>query len=414
MSSAGLILWGKGGGAPPAPDYTGAAEATGAASEKVATQQTYANRPNQYSPFGATTWQPGQTIDPGTGQPVTSWDQISQLNPQAQAALDSQLALTRGKSDLAQNFMGRVAQDYSQPYDWSNLPGMSQAPQAYAMQGQLDPTTQSTNEAAFADQRNQYTQAAMDYMRPEFNFQEEQVRTRLANQGLTPGSEAYNRELGRLHDAQSAQQWNAVKAGGEEQLRMQQMLLGQQGQAFGQQQAAGQFYNQGAGQQFGQDLQSASFQNALRQQAIAEQAQQRGMSLNEMNALLTGQQVSPTQMPSFTGAQMGQGTNYLGAAQATGNYGLSAAAQQAAAQQAEMQGYGSLAGMAMMAAYMSDARLKSNVVRVGTHPRGIGIYEYDILGQRERGVMAQELMLVAPELVHKLPNGYLMVNYGAL
>jgi hypothetical protein len=62
----------------------------------------------------------------------------------------------------------------------------------------------------------------------------------------------------------------------------------------------------------------------------------------------------------------------------------------------------------------SDARLKSNVVQIGVHPRGIGVYEYDIFGRRERGVMAQELLAVAPELVHTHPSGFMMVNYGGL
>jgi hypothetical protein len=62
----------------------------------------------------------------------------------------------------------------------------------------------------------------------------------------------------------------------------------------------------------------------------------------------------------------------------------------------------------------SDRRLKSNIVRVGTHPLGIGIYEYDIRGRRERGVMAQELLLVMPSAVAVDADGYYMVNYGAL
>jgi hypothetical protein len=62
----------------------------------------------------------------------------------------------------------------------------------------------------------------------------------------------------------------------------------------------------------------------------------------------------------------------------------------------------------------SDRRLKSNIVRVGTHPLGIGIYEYDIRGRRERGVMAQELLPVMPSAVAVDADGYYMVNYGAL
>ena len=62
----------------------------------------------------------------------------------------------------------------------------------------------------------------------------------------------------------------------------------------------------------------------------------------------------------------------------------------------------------------SDRRLKSNIVRVGTHPLGIGIYEYDIFGERQRGVMADEVLKVMPEAVMTADNGYMMVNYGML
>jgi hypothetical protein len=62
----------------------------------------------------------------------------------------------------------------------------------------------------------------------------------------------------------------------------------------------------------------------------------------------------------------------------------------------------------------SDIRLKSKIVRVDTHPLGIGIYEYDIDGRRERGVIAQEVERVLPSAVIEDSNGYKMVDYGAL
>jgi len=62
----------------------------------------------------------------------------------------------------------------------------------------------------------------------------------------------------------------------------------------------------------------------------------------------------------------------------------------------------------------SDSRLKEDVVRVGTGPLGIGVYEYDIFGKRERGVMAQEVERVIPEAVVTTPSGYKMVRYDLI
>jgi hypothetical protein len=78
-------------------------------------------------------------------------------------------------------------------------------------------------------------------------------------------------------------------------------------------------------------------------------------------------------------------------------------------------GAADLIGLGLTAAsFFSDSRLKSNIVRVGTHALGIGIYEYDKFGMRERGVMAQEVEQVKPEAVTKHSSGYKMVDYSQL
>lgn len=62
----------------------------------------------------------------------------------------------------------------------------------------------------------------------------------------------------------------------------------------------------------------------------------------------------------------------------------------------------------------SDRRLKSNINRIGTHPLGIGIYEYDIFGKHDIGVMADEVEAVLPSAVTTHSSGYKMVDYGKL
>lgn len=70
-------------------------------------------------------------------------------------------------------------------------------------------------------------------------------------------------------------------------------------------------------------------------------------------------------------------------------------------------------GIGALAAF-SDPRLKRNVKLVGKHPTGIGIYEYDIGGRRERGVMADEVLEVKPDAVARHLSGALVVDYGKL
>ena len=71
---------------------------------------------------------------------------------------------------------------------------------------------------------------------------------------------------------------------------------------------------------------------------------------------------------------------------------------------------GGLAGMK----YFSDRRLKSNIDRIGTHPLGLAIYEYDIFGEHQIGFMADEVEAFMPAAVSVHPSGFKMVDYGML
>jgi len=370
-------------------DLTNAALQQGQMSSDIAAQQTAANRPNQVTPWGSTNWSSTLGTDPATGAPITNWTQTQTLDPTLQNALTQQFGLQGNRTNLASSLLGQVAGATSQPFDWGAAPAMGGAvgPQqttgtaiqgGIAMPGQQTSvdnnagqintqgaaqTTQTTNEPAFAAQRDQITQSLMDRMVPQQQRDTAAMESKLANMGLPMGSEAYNREKNRMEQNQSASRYDAMNQAGNEQARMQQALLAQQQQAygqdassraagnqalgqqfgqnlqsgqfgnaalqniFGQNTGAGAFANQAAGQQFQQNLgqnaqnysqqmQSSQYENQRRQQALAEQQAARGMSLNEMNALLSGQQVGSPQMPNFTSAQgSAQAPNLLGAAQ---------------------------------------------------------------------------------------------------
>ena len=69
----------------------------------------------------------------------------------------------------------------------------------------------------------------------------------------------------------------------------------------------------------------------------------------------------------------------------------------------------------------SDPLVKENVVRVGEHPAGFGLYLFDYKAEfadfgagRQFGVMADEVAQIVPEAVVRGDHGFLTVNYDML
>jgi hypothetical protein len=64
----------------------------------------------------------------------------------------------------------------------------------------------------------------------------------------------------------------------------------------------------------------------------------------------------------------------------------------------------------------SDARLKTDVVRVGTTHLGLPLYHFRYIGDEAvyEGVMAQDVAVMHPNAVRTLPLGYLAVDYAKL
>ena len=191
---------------------------------------------------------------------------------------------------------------------------------------------------------------------PQWNQREQMEQTRLANQGLVPGGEAYGNAMREFSNARND--------------AYQQANLG----AIS---TMPQTYN------------------------LAESTYMQ--PLNVLNSLRS-------QDPQFGGA--GQPTGYMDAAGAAGDYAGDLYNARVSTKNANTQAMAQAATMA--AILLSDRRLKSNIERIGTHPLGIGIYEYDIDGRHEIGVMADEVERVMPAAVVTRPDGYKMVNYGML
>jgi len=213
----------------------------------------------------------------------------------------------------------------------------------------------------------------------------------------------------------------AIAANQQTGLSQQQAMNAAQNQAYNQALQNAQFGNAAQNQAYNQALQNAQFFNTAQQQSLAQQLALRNQPLNEIAALMSGSQVQMPQFQGYTGANVGAAPVFNAAqaqdAAAMNRYGIQA--NQAASNMGGLFGLGAAiagapAGGFLSSIFKSDRRLKSNIVRVGTHPLNIGIYEYDIDGRRERGVMADEVETVLPEAVLMGADGYKRVNYGML
>ena len=347
--------------APPPPDYRAAAQETAQGNLEMARQSTMANRPTQITPWGQINW----TQDP---ENQDRWTSTETLTPQAQAALDQQLALNTKFGDVANIGFDRARSIFENPeLDMSGLPQRG------------------------IDVGQTAQQAILSRLNPQLQQQDEALRTRLANQGIGLGSEAYNREM-----ALQSQRSNDL-----------------------QMQAA---------------LQGITLDQANRSAALQEQAFLQDRPLNLINALRTGNQVQAPQFQQFAQQATVGGPNMLGATQANYNAQMDAFNANQASSGNAMGGLFGIAGAGLGGMFgglpgaqlgatigsgagraFSDIRLKRNIQRIGTHSSGVGVYEFEYLwgGGKHVGVMAQEVEKVIPEAVTEI-MGYKAVDYARL
>jgi len=353
---------------PPPPDYTAAAIASGESSKEVTEQQTWANRPDQITPWGSETWTNKQVYDPFTGQNLNRWTQTTNLTREAQEALDSQLRLQNQRSQLGENLYGRMESEYGTPMDWEGLQDWGGL-----LQGG-DAARQRAEDALYS--------RATARLDPQWENAQADKEAQLAAQGLRSGDAAYDRAMNEFNmartDAYDQARTGAITGGGQEATRQQAM-----------------------------DQQASNYMNTLRAAQLAEAQTQRGWTLNEMNAILSGQQVGMPNMPNFNQANAAQAVDYMGAADKQYSGALDQYSAKQAGQQGLMSGIGSIASIAMM----SDSRLKKDILPIGKFGK-FNLYAYTyIWGEKAIGVMADEVKKILPEAVIRHSSGYDMVDY---
>lgn len=390
--------------APAPPDYTGAAQATAAGNKDAALATAAANRVNQYGPNGSMVYSSAGN-DP-SGNPT--YNLTTTLSPEQQQLQNQENALNKGLLGTAQSGLTYANDVLSKPgVDQSQLTQPGQMGNAYTpnltdLNANLPTTGYNPGQS--------YQDAMMSRLQPQIERENEQTNTRLANQGIMQGSEAYKNAQTALSQQHNDLLNNATVQGLQAGLQANEQQFGQN-QAQNQQALStqNQLFNQ-QNTNYGQGL-------GANQQEFQQAAYNQMQPINVINALRSGTQVSGPQMSNVPQQANVAGPDLLGAAQ--GNY--NAAMGQYNAQMASknsmtggLMGLGGQLGAAALMKY-SDRRLKTNIKRIGTHALGIGKYSWDyVWGEHSEGVMADEVMKVMPMAVHYHPSGYKMVDYAML
>jgi len=181
---------------PPAPNYAAAAQQTAMGNLENTRAAAAANRINQITPYGSLTYTKTGT-DPDNG-----WTQTLSLAPEQQKLLNAQNQTSLGLAGLQNQGLDYVRQALGKNITAADLPASMINP------GQ---TAQD---------------AIMARMRPDLEMARNQLETRLANQGIMQGSEAYDNALRLQERQENDARMQAALAGIDTGMRAQTQQLG--------------------------------------------------------------------------------------------------------------------------------------------------------------------------------------------
>jgi len=327
--------------APAAPDPAKTAAAQTGTNVTTALANAQLGNVNQYGPDGSVTYsQNGGTTftDPTSGARyfIPQYTQTTSLSPQQQAIKDQSDAASLNLGTLANQQSGFLKDYLSKPVS-------------------LDTAATEARTMDLANQR----------LAPLIAKRDEDLRTRLANQGIKAGSAAYGNELNT--------------------------------------------FNQGTNDAYNQLILNGH------QQAVQDILTERNQPINEISALMSGSQVGTPQFGAGTNQPSLPTVDYSGLVEQ--NY-----QNQLGAYNTQMQQrngiLGGLFGLGGKLIGLSDERAKTDIKKVG-ELEGHKLYSFKYKkgkgdGKHHVGVMAQEVEKKRPDAVSKRPDGLREVNYGKL
>lgn len=407
---------------PPNPAKVAAAQS--AANKETAIAQANLNNYNQVTPQGSLTYTVIGTNADGTPK----YQATQTYSPEQQAIYEQNAANSLQAGQIAGNQLGRVNDVLSTPFQLGQTPqqagvnlnnnlGLNTDLQLNQNLGNRTDLSQN----AIDDRLYQLGAARLD---PRFAQQQQTLESDLANRGVVPGTEAYNRAMTQFEQTRN-DAYNQLALTGNQQAYEQELgaqnfynTANAQNQNFANQNAQaqagfnnqaqlaqGQFNNQATQQMtnFNNQAQSNNWNQQIQDALI-----QRNQPINETTALMSGSQVS---QPNYQATPQTGIANTDVAGLYQNNYNA-----QVAQQNAMLGGIASLGGSAAFA--LSDRRAKKDIRKVGKLGDGINLYTFKykdktgLGGLAHLGVMAQEVEGKIPEAVVDTDSGYKAVDYA--
>lgn len=265
--------------APAAPDPQQVAAAQSASNRDTAVTDATLNSVNQVTPYGSVTYDWGAPVN---GVPTRT--QTTTFSPTQQALFDleQQQGIALGNLGLEQT--NRVSDILSSPFD----------PRRYNVREDMGGEFNGGDANSFlSDVRGRSFNLATEGLSGEFDRAEENLRSRLANQGITQGSDAYDAELAAFNRGRGNAFSDALLAADSN-------ALATQGQMFG--------------QQLGARQQNVAEGEADYGRSYSADLAQRQIPLQEITAILNGNPLTPLNPAAPSSASVAP-TNVLGAYQ---------------------------------------------------------------------------------------------------
>ena len=382
---------------PPTPDYVGAAKEQGRQNLTAAQQSAVLSNPNMYTPFGTQTVSYSDpTFDEagyntafsdynakvdrnkfydvsgggggdsgGSGTNETYFNNAAYrealrdagaapnradymkgggvptvtqtLTPEAQKTLEAQQRVQYALAGLGEQGISNASKILSTPF----VPTSTNIQKEFADYGRAQNTLDTSNLAAMPINAGTRAQdLILQRLQPTMDQGDTSFKQALANQGLAPGTEAYNAAFRNREMSKN----DLINQAALEGINLD-MSARQQG--YNELMSNAGLYNTALSQDFANSMSRAQFGNTAQQQQLAQDLALRGQPLNEIIGLMGGSQI---QLPQFAGYQ---GTSVappptFGATQAQGGADMQAYGVQQSGANATTQGFTSAALAAAM------------------------------------------------------------------